>query len=411
MPVPASRPQACVASTFTDRQPGGITTVVRQVLDAFADDFAWTWIARIDDATGHPTDYARRSPEGRRPVADGQLRTVAPGRWTRPLLRRVGWTIFQPGGSTVAPALFGQALRRSVARQFPERPALVYWVGAGIELMGFELARRARAAGAPFVVCPALHPGDWGDARIDASLYRSADAVFALSRFERERVVEMGVDARRVHVLPLGPTVTPGGDGTAFRALHGVGDRPLVTFLARRSRHKGLEVVVEAARRLRQDGLDLALAVGGFPGDADAVVASLPGVIDVGVCDERTKADLLAASDVLCVPSVSEALGIVYLDAWSAGVPVIASRAPAVQELVRDDVDGLLVEQTVDDVSAALRRLLADAALRRRLGAAGRERQRRDYSWEAFARVQREVFTGLGALAAEAHRGPPPRAA
>ena len=87
--------------------------------------------------------------------------------------------------------------------------------------------------------------------------------------------------------------------------------------------------------------------------------------------------ELLAAADVAVLSSRDEGLGTTLLDAMAAGVPVVATAAGGVIEIVRDGVDGLLV--AVGDggaLGAAIGRVLRDPALRRALSAAGRERVR-----------------------------------
>lgn len=378
-------PRALLGSTFSDRQVGGITRLAAETARVTAKSHATTWIARIDQAEGSPTDYGLGSQETRRAIKGVELRVIQPGRGTRPLLDRVGWTIFQPGGETLAPAVFRAAHRASLARQLPPDVSLVHWIGTGIELMGHALARHAARCAAPFLVTPALHEGQWGDAAIDARLYRRADHVIVLSARERRRVESLGVLPSTVTQVAIGPTIDLKGDEEAFWRRHGLDRRlPIVSFVGRRSAYKGLLETIEASAALRSEGLDHVLAVAGPRGDLEVPAAA--GTLDLGLCSEEEKADLFAASSVLCVPSISESYGIVYVDAWSVGVPVIASRGPAVAPLVRDGEDGLIVDQNPASVGAALRRLLEDPELAARLGATGRERQMRELSWERFAK-------------------------
>lgn len=313
------------------------------------------------------------------------MRIVAPRPGSGPILDRIGWTIFQPGGAVVAPKVFSAAYRASIGRQIPRDTELFHWVGTGIELLGFEFERIARQAAVPFLVTPALHRGEWGDAAIDGRLYRRAHHVIVLSEDERRRMAQLGVPDHRVTRVSLGPTVTEGGNGQRFRHLHDLrADVPLVAFVGRRSRYKGLVETIAASDSLLRSGLEHRLVIAGPPGDLTSDELRGAGVIDVGLCSEEEKADLLAAASVLCVPSSSESYGIVYVDAWSRGVPVIASRGQAVADLVRPGVDGLVVDQHVADVTDALYALITRPELARSLGSAGRARQIDELSWERF---------------------------
>lgn len=91
-------------------------------------------------------------------------------------------------------------------------------------------------------------------------------------------------------------------------------------------------------------------------------------------------------ADAFVMPSLKEGFGIVYLEAWQHGLPVIAGNRDAGGEVVEHDRDGLIVDPTsVEQIADAIERLLNDSALRQRLGAAGREKLVRDYSHERFA--------------------------
>ena len=82
--------------------------------------------------------------------------------------------------------------------------------------------------------------------------------------------------------------------------------------------------------------------------------------------------ELLAESAVFVFPSVMDTFGYAPIEAMAMGTPVVAYRATALPETVRDGVSGLLVEPDDDDaLGAAIERLLDDAPLRARLGAAG----------------------------------------
>jgi glycosyltransferase involved in cell wall biosynthesis len=323
------------------------------------------------------------------------VRTVTSRIIPRAGLRAIGRALHQPGGARIAPRLYASALCSSFDSQTPPQPAVIYWVGTGIELMGFAALRVARRRGVPFVVLPALHPGQWGDASVDARLYASADAVIALSEHERGVLIDLGVSPQRVHVIRLGSTVRHVGDGRRFRERYGIREQPLVAFLGRRTTEKGLPVLLTALQALRAEAPACCLAVAGPPGDV--LVPPAPGVVDIGMCDEQAKADLLAAADVLCVPSSAESFGFVYVDSWSMGTPVICGPAAAARELVRHGVDGLHADQSAASVASAIGSVLADPERARIMGAAGRERQSRELTWEAAAAAHAKLLVEMRA--------------
>jgi len=81
------------------------------------------------------------------------------------------------------------------------------------------------------------------------------------------------------------------------------------------------------------------------------------------------------------MPSRGEGFGLVYLEAMRAGIPCVAARGGAAEEVVVDGETGLLIDPaSPEELAAALARLLADPGLRARMGEAGQRRWRRNFS-------------------------------
>ena len=100
----------------------------------------------------------------------------------------------------------------------------------------------------------------------------------------------------------------------------------------------------------------------------------------------------MTAADVVVVPSRTEAFGIVVLEAWRRGTPVVASDRAGLGELVRDGVDGLLVDpEDIAALAGAIVRVLGDAALAEALAGAGCTRVG-SFTWEAVARDYADVY-------------------
>lgn len=168
-------------------------------------------------------------------------------------------------------------------------------------------------------------------------------------------------------------------------------------------KHKGQTVIIEAARLLRQTHPEvLFVLVGSGRDEAEfkTLAADLPSVVFEGW--RQNVGDYLAAFDLLAFPSREEGLGSTVLDAMSFGLPVVASRVDGLPEIVTDGETGFLVPS--GDAAAladAVARLARDPSLRRRLGAAGRERAAGfspEVMVEAYDRLYRQVL-GAGPAA------------
>jgi glycosyltransferase involved in cell wall biosynthesis len=102
----------------------------------------------------------------------------------------------------------------------------------------------------------------------------------------------------------------------------------------------------------------------------------------------------LAAGDVFVSPALGqESFGMTLVEAMAAGVPVVASRIRGYDEVVRDDVDGLLVPPgDAVALAGAVRRVLDDSSLAARLSGAGRQRAR-EFDWNRVAALIVDVYS------------------
>ncbi len=321
-------------------------------------------------------------------------RIVAPRFGMKPLLRYLslllGPKTLRPVGRKLYLSAYGAALRQAI----PPGVDIIHYVGTGVEMLGEAALAEARRRGIPFTVLPAVHAGTWGDLPMDTEFYNRANATITLSCFERSYLAERGADAKRLHPIPLAPVTAANGDGTRFRQQHALGMRPLVLFLARRVEYKGYPHLHAALPLVLKAVPDACLVSIGPPDEALSLPASLPpgALLDLGRVSEQEKADALAACDVLCVPSRFESFGLVYVEAWEYGKPVVGGPAPAVRELITEGENGFCVPQEPQAIADALIRLLQDPALRARMGANGRALQQARYTWEAVARAHRAVW-------------------
>jgi glycosyltransferase involved in cell wall biosynthesis len=159
----------------------------------------------------------------------------------------------------------------------------------------------------------------------------------------------------------------------------------VVLFMGRQVQYKGVEDVLEAALLLQRRGRPLYLVVAGPETDDSrrlfARWRGRSGIVNLGRVSDDVRLDLLNACDCLALPSAGEAFGIVYLEAWIVGKPVIGARTPAVSTVIEDGRDGWLVPAG-DPVALAeaLNRWIEDPQLARQMGEEGRAKVLRRYT-------------------------------
>ncbi len=321
-------------------------------------------------------------------------------RFYRPFLRRMLALTTRPRLHPLAIGLFDRAFGPQLDAVMPRDTDVVHYTGNGWELLGFSALKAARNRGAVFAMTPFVHPRLWGDSALDVRLYNSADAVFVVSNFERDYLRSLGVAESRLKLTGLAPASEFIGDGERFRRKHGMVGRRIILFVGRRQKYKGYHVLRQAMARASQKFPDACLVVIGP--DLEPPYPELPpyNVLDLGSLswndvDQQEKADALAACDVFAMPSEGEAFGIVYVEAWEYAKPVIGGPAPAVREMINDNVNGYFVQQTAASVGDALEKLLADRNLRQLLGANGQAMQRERFTWGEITRFHRRIFQEL----------------
>lgn len=244
---------------------------------------------------------------------------------------------------------------------------------------------------------------------IERQIGRGCARVLATYGDEVHELAELGVPRRQVSVVPCGV------DAEQFRP----GVRP-DGVPARRARHR----LLACGRLVPRKGYDQAVrALARIP-DAELLIAGGPaadrladdpearrlrrlargtGVADrvrlLGAVDPDGMPALIGSADlVLCTP-LYEPFGIVPLEAMACGVPVVATDVGGHRDSVAEGTTGRLVPpQEPESIAAAVRELLADDALRRRYGGAGRERVLDRYTWRRVAdgveQVHRQVLAG-----------------
>lgn len=207
-----------------------------------------------------------------------------------------------------------------------------------------------------------------------------------------------------VHAERIAVIRGSGVDLTLFRPRPEPDGLPLVVLPARMLRDKGVHEFVEAAQILRQAGVRARFAL---VGDADAEnPASIPavqleqwaaqGMVEYwGWRDDM--AEVLAQCNLVCLPSYyGEGLPKSLLEAAASARAIVTCDVPGCREAVEDGVSGLLVApRDPRSLAAALRRLLADAPLRARMGARGRQRAEAEFS---LARVNADTLALYRAL-------------
>ena len=323
------------------------------------------------------------------------------------------------GGNLVSFALFLALVRAQNVRLFHAH---------ALKRLGGEVLTAARLQKKPFIVT--LHGGvfqvpadelkqmeesrsgtwEWGKAL--GLVFRSrhvlddADAVICLGQDEFD-TARKTLPHDRIHLIGNGvdPHRFSSGDGAAFRRQHQIpAEAQVIACYSRFDPQKDQATLLEAFLDLAIRHPQLYLILAG-PETVPAYVRTLDETIAASPYANRIRrlsslpftgsalADAYAGCDIFALASRHEPFGIVVLEAWASGKPVVAARAGGLQKLITDGTDGFHFEvRDVAGCAAQLERLLSDPAQAHAMGEKGRVNALTNHTWTAIAERIEHVY-------------------
>ena len=272
------------------------------------------------------------------------------------------------GADRLGPALQGADVVHCLARE---------WAGP------YEHA--ARTAGAAFVETPLVHPGQpfSGAGASDVARYRRDAAVIALTEWEAGWYRQRGVE--RAFATGVGPILR----APIPRVQR---DAATVLFVGRKERYKGYDALRDAAPIVWRERADARFVVIGQRRFLGPAPLADPRWSEPGIVGEARKAEAYARATVFAMPSDHETFGHTYLEAWCAGLPVIAGDIAPLREVVREGIDGVHAANEPRALAAAILGLLNDPQRAAALGAAGKERANERFTWPAIAALTEAAY-------------------
>ncbi len=223
-------------------------------------------------------------------------------------------------------------------------------------------------------------------------VFRRVSAWIALCQAQKELHVRMGIPAERIHLIPhfFEPEeklfiAEPGRD---------------VLFLGRLSKEKGVEHLLDAWKLVRAGPAKLLLAGDGPEREAlerKVAVERIANVEFLGFRPREKQGDLWRRAAFSVVPSIwEEPFGLVALEAWERGRPVVVSDVGGLADIVDDGVDGLKVAmRDPEGWAGALTRMLSDVPGRVSMAVAGRRKLRTSYSQELWLERISRLYAGI----------------
>ena len=237
---------------------------------------------------------------------------------------------------------------------------------------------------------------------IEKRVIAAADRVVTGSEFSRRQLAaELGGRTDHVVVVPYGidAKFAPRPRREDLIDRYGLRGQRVVLFLGGLKGRKNLPLLLDVWRAAAPEAPDARLVVAGGGALLDGLRARARAlglgdrVVFTGYVPEADKVDHYNLADVFLFPSALEGFGLAVGEAMACGLPVVASDRGSIPELLVDGEGGFLCAPTgAEPFVRRLRLLLADTALREKLGRANAERVRRLFTWDRCARETLRVY-------------------
>ena len=274
---------------------------------------------------------------------------------------------------------------------------------------------RERFQSTPWVITPHFHPSwsMWGGAKrktlrefydtvIGKGTMESADLITCVSKHERDMLVsEIGISEDNIKIIYNGINwndwqILP--DKNIFRKQYPDISDKFVLFAGRLATNKGLSDLISAMDLLNQKSVDLVIAGADMGLGKQLEEEALEKGVRMhrlGHIDDETYRSVLAAAEMLVLPSEYEAFGIVLLEAAAAETAVIGTNVGGIPEAMSPGNNGLIVEYNdVDNLSKSIATLLDDAKLCKEMGKAGRV-WAKNFSWDSILKELEQEYRSI----------------
>lgn len=274
---------------------------------------------------------------------------------------------------------------------------------------------RERFQSTPWVITPHFHPSwsMWGGAKrktlrefydtvIGKGTMESADLITCVSKHERDMLVsEIGISEDNIKIIYNGINwndwqILP--DKEIFRKQYPDISDKFVLFAGRLATNKGLSDLISAMCQVNQKSVDLVITGADMGLGKQLEKEALEKGVRMhrlGHIDDETYRSVLAAAEMLVLPSEYEAFGIVLLEAAAAETAVIGTNVGGIPEAMSPGNNGLIVEYNdVDNLSKSIATLLEDDKMCKEMGKAGRL-WAKNFSWDSILKELEQEYSSI----------------
>ena len=256
----------------------------------------------------------------------------------------------------------------------------------------------------PLILIPAFHIGiEKNDSlkkkyfkKTAIPFFKHASKIILNTKAEGEAIKdfckENGVDIEDEKLVVIGQGVflekIKGGDGKRFRSKYNI-QNDIVFQIGSKNVEKGSINLIEAMIKCWDRGIDSTLVFGGgYNKEFTEYISRLDGkyrerILNIDNISEEDKWDLYDAGDIFSMVSKTDSFGIVYLESWVYGKPVLGCNNVAIREVIKDSKEGYLLDfDDIEGIGEKIEYLLKNDSLREEMGDMGKKKVLERYNWE-----------------------------
>ena len=241
---------------------------------------------------------------------------------------------------------------------------------------------------------------------VETAACQSANLVVSVSHFLADELRRMyQVPEGKVHIVPNGVSYHHFDgyvDPAEVKGRYGISPMaPTIFSPGRMTLQKGFDMLVDAVPMVLASYPETRFIIGGSGPERESIIRHAHEIGVAGaiifpeVLPRSQYIDLMRAVDMVVLPSRNEPFGIVALEAWAAGKPVVATLAGGPREFIWHDVNGFLVNTDPGGLAHGIGSLLADHDHCRALGANGRRAVEDRYNWDTIAQYTEGVYNAV----------------
>jgi len=256
-----------------------------------------------------------------------------------------------------------------------------------------------------FICTPLYHINPYADYIFYPSyqqILKNSSAIIACTNLEKKFYQKFGIDKKKIHIIPPGinPSNYKNVNVKKFKTKYNIHESsPILLFMGRKTHEKGVFNTIYALKYLIKKFKDIKIIIAGPSTESyNSFFDKLPSkikehIIDLGIVNKETKANVFASCDVFILPSIDDAFGIVYLEAWLFKKPVIGALNGNVEGLIENNYDGYLIPfNDVKALASKIEDLLLNENKRRNFGQNGYKKLFNNYLLQLTNKRMLELY-------------------